>query len=117
MFTAHTTWAMSATTSALEVVPLGVDTVVDSQPVGSAGGDPLLVEGLAGGTVGEALQHGGPAAGGVEEVLADREVVRDEVELGGAELGEVHLVGPGDAHLAPVDLHRALVVPGHHPRL
>ena len=27
MLTAHTTWAMSATTSALEVVPFGVETV------------------------------------------------------------------------------------------
>ena len=38
MLTAHTTWAISATTSALEVVPLGVATVVDcSQPGAPAG--------------------------------------------------------------------------------
>ena len=48
MFTAHTTWAMSATTSALDVVPFGVATVVDCSQSGRAGGNPLLVEGLAG---------------------------------------------------------------------
>ncbi len=119
MLTAHTTWAMSATTSALDVVPFGRRDGGRLEPVGSAGRDPLLVEGFAGRAVGEALQHGGAAAGRVEEVLADLEVVRDEVELGGAELGEVHLVGPGDAHRAPVDLdfQRVLVVPGHHRRL
>jgi len=86
---------MSATTSALDVVPFGVETVVDSshQPVGGAGRDPLLVEGLAGRAVREPLQHGGPAPGRVEKVPAHLEVVRDEVELRGLELGEVHLVG------------------------
>ena len=63
--------------------------------------------------VGEALQHGRPPAGGVEQVVADLEVVGDEVGLGRAETGEVHLVGPGDAELVAVDLHQAFVVPGH----
>ena len=35
MLTAHTTWARSATTSAFEVVPLGVDTMVDSSHSGA----------------------------------------------------------------------------------
>ena len=78
------------------------------QPVRGARRDALLVEGLAGGAVGEALQHGGPPAGGVQQVVADLEVVRDEVELGGVEGGEVDLVRPRDAHLAPVDLHRSV---------
>ena len=83
------------------------------QPVGGARRDPLLEEGLAGGAVGEALQQGGSAAGGVEEVLADLEVVRDEVELRGVDGREVHLVGPADPDLVPVDLHDALIVSGH----
>ena len=35
MFTAHSTWAMSATTSVLEVVPFGVETMVDSSHSGA----------------------------------------------------------------------------------
>ena len=38
MVTAHTTWARSATTSALDVVPFGVDTVVDSSHSGAPAG-------------------------------------------------------------------------------
>ena len=96
MFTAHTTWARSATTSALEVVPFGVETVVDSSQSGASCGYALLVEGFTGGPVGKPLKHGGSPAGGGEKVLAHLEVVRHEIELGGAELGEVHLLRPGD---------------------
>ena len=78
------------------------------QPVGCAGGDALLVEGLAGGAVGEALQHGGPSAGGVQQVVADVEVVGDQVELGGIEGGKVDLVRPRHAHLASAGLHHPL---------
>ena len=92
MLTAHSTWAMSATTSAFDVVPLGVETVVVSSHSGRPGGDALLVEGLAGRAVGEALQHGRPPAGGVQQMLGDVEVVGDQVELGRIERGEVHLV-------------------------
>ena len=38
MFTAHTTWARSATTRALEVVPLGVATTVDCSQSGAPAG-------------------------------------------------------------------------------
>ncbi len=38
IFTAHTTCAMSATTSALEVVPLGVETVADCSQSGAPAG-------------------------------------------------------------------------------
>ena len=38
MFTAHTTWAMSATTRALDVVPFGVETVVDCSQSGAPAG-------------------------------------------------------------------------------
>ena len=38
MLTAHTTCAMSATTRALDVVPFGVDTVVDCSQSGAPAG-------------------------------------------------------------------------------
>ena len=38
MFTAQTTWAMSATTRALEVVPFGVETMVDCSQSGAPAG-------------------------------------------------------------------------------
>ena len=38
MFTAQMTWAMSATTSALDVVPFGVETVVDCSQSGAPAG-------------------------------------------------------------------------------
>ena len=38
MFTAHSTWAMSATTSAFDSVPFGVETVVDSSHGGAPAG-------------------------------------------------------------------------------
>ena len=93
MFTAHMTWARSATTSALEVVPFGVATTVVSA-IGRAGRDALLVEGLACRPVGKPLEHGGPTAGRRPQVVADGEVIGHQVELGGAEPGEVHLVRP-----------------------
>ena len=54
--TAHATWAMSATTSALEVVPFGVvDGGSSPATLGHAVRHPLLEERLAGGAVGKAL--------------------------------------------------------------
>ena len=94
MFTAHSTWEMSATTSAFDSVPFGVETVVDSSHGGCSGGNALLVEGLAGRTVGEALEHGRPAAGRVQQMVGDGKVVTDQVELGRLERREVHLVRP-----------------------
>ena len=110
--TAHTTWEMSATTSALDVVPLGVETMVDLQPVRGTRRDALLEEGLAGGPVGETLQQRRPAAGRVEQMLADLQVVRHQVGLRGVEGGEVDLVRSADTDLAPADLHDPLVVGG-----
>ena len=38
LLAAHTTWARSATTSALDVVPFGVATVVDTSQSGAPAG-------------------------------------------------------------------------------
>ena len=83
------------------------------QPVRGPRRDAFLEEGLACGPFGEALEESGTPAGGVEQVIADVEVIRHEVQLCAVDGGKVDLVRPADADLAPVDLHDAFVVTGH----
>ena len=75
-----------------------------AQPVGGALGHPLLEKRRPLGPVGVALQQGGAVAHGPHEGLGHGQVVADQIELGLAPLGEEHLVGVGDPHLAPGQL-------------
>ena len=64
---------------------------------------------VAGQALGEPVQHAGTLEEGVDDPVADGEVVVDQVELGGAALpvsggGEVDPVGVADAHDPVVDL-------------
>ena len=101
---------MSATTSALEVVPFGVVTVVVSSHVGAPEGTRFWKKDLPGGTVGKALEQGGTATGGVEQRLGHQEVIGDKVELGRTEFGKVDLVGARDMYLPARDLYQTLLV-------
>jgi hypothetical protein len=73
-------------------------------PVGVQPGRSLLVEGLAGRPVREALQEHGPAAGPAEGPLGHREVVAHQVQLGQSQLGEEDLPRVGDRDLAAAGL-------------
>ena len=95
MFTAQATWARSATTSALEVVPFGVLTTAVCSHSGRDSGTRFWKNELAG-AVREALEEHRPPAHGGQQRPADRLVEADQVELGLAPLGEEHLVGAGD---------------------
>ena len=64
----------------------------------------LLVHLVPGDAVGEAVQHAGPLAQRVDDAVADREVVVDQVELGLAPGGEVDPLRAGDAHVEAVDV-------------
>ena len=70
MFTAHTTWAMSATTSALDVVPFGVDTMVDCSQSGAPFGMRFWKKDLPVAPSGKRCSMAGRPAGRVEEVAA-----------------------------------------------
>ena len=73
---------------------------------------PLLEERLAGGAVDEPLQGHRPAAGAAQRALGDREVIRDQVHLREAGLGEIDLVRVRDRDLAAADLEDLLLA-GH----
>jgi hypothetical protein len=60
---------------------------------------------------GEAVQHAGPLAQGVDDPVADAEVVAREVEFRFSPRGEVHPVRVRDPDTATVDLQVGLV--GH----
>ncbi len=113
MLTAHTTWARSAATSARDVVPFGVLTIVVCSQSGADFGTRFWkkFEPLA--PFGEALHQRRPAAHRAHQRLGEAEVVVDEVELRLAVLGEEHLVGVRDEELVPVDLEGLLVGRGH----
>ena len=75
-----------------------------AQPAGRSVGGAFLVEGLAFGSVDEALEDDRAIADAGEGSRGDGEVVADEVEFG--ELGlarEIRLVGIGDADFASLD--------------
>ena len=83
---------------AREVQPHGLD------PVGRAGGQPLLVDLLARQPGREAVQHARPLEQGVDDAGTDAQVVLDQVELGRPALGEVDPVGVGHLHDTVVHL-------------
>ena len=95
-FTAHAMCARSAATSARDVVPFGVLTIVVSSQSGASVGHPLLEERRAlrrrAGSAASA-PAGRPSRASAAPSTAC--VVVDEVELGLAPLGEHHLVGAG----------------------
>ncbi len=103
-FTAQMTCARSAITSASEVVPFGVLTIVGLEPVGPGFGYPLLEEGRAGRAVRKALHEDRAIPHRAEQRHLDHAVVADEVELRLAPLGEPDLVGARDAYDASGDL-------------
>ena len=80
------------------------------QPRRGAGRHPLLEERFPGGAVGEPLEQGRTAAGGIEQRVGHQEVIRDKVELGRAEFGKVDLVGARDMYLSARDLYQTLLV-------
>ena len=69
---------------------------------------PLLEERLARRAVDEPLERHRPAAGAAQGTVRDGEVVRDEVHLRVAGLGEVDLVRVRDRDLAAADLEDLL---------
>ena len=78
------------------------------QPVGGCVRDALLEEAGPVGAVAEALQQNGTTLHRPENLLVDRQVVVDEVELGLAALREVDLVRVGDLDLAARNLEHQL---------
>ena len=99
MFTAQTTWAMSAITSASDSVPLGVDTMVVASQSGRFSGTRFWKNDLPPAPSGKRCSSTGRPPIAPQDRLLDREVVVDEVELGVAPLGEEHLVGAGHRQL------------------
>ena len=100
---------MSARTSAREVVPFGVLTIVVCSHSGARLGDALLEERAALGAVREPLHQGRPPARGAQQRLGDGEVVPHQVELRLAPLREEDLVRARDRDLAPRDVEHALL--------
>ena len=82
------------------------------EPVRRVVGHALLEERLAARALREALHQHRAAAHGPHQRLGDGGVVADEVELRLAPLGEEHLAGTADPHLAPGELDHLRVV-GH----
>ena len=87
-------------TSALDVVPFGVETSIVWSHSGAPFGHALLEERLPERTVREPLQHRGPTSRRAEDRLGDGEVVMDEIQLGRTETREEDLVGVRDLHAA-----------------
>ena len=100
---------MSASTSAREVVPFGVETIAVSSHSGAFLGTRFWKNELALGAVREALHERGPPARRAEKRLRDGEVVPDEVELRLPALREEDLVRARDRDVAPVDVEHVLV--------
>ena len=87
------------------------------QPVRSPGRHPLLEEGLAAGSLGEPLEHGGTSEGGHPQPFGHRHVVGGQLEFGGTQIGEVDLVRIGDLDCPTRHLDGAGPFGGHHPTL
>ena len=113
-FTAHAMCARSAITSARDVVPFGVLTIVVSSQSGALSGTRFWKNDEPSAPCGNrCISTGRPPIVRMTG-SADGQVVVDEVELGLAALGEQHLAGARDAHQVPVDLELDRVVaPGH----
>ncbi len=107
-FTAHTMCARSAATSASDVVPFGRAHHRGLEPVGGVLRHPLLEERRPVDPVGEPLHEHRAPADRAHELVLDRAVVVDDVELGLPVLREHDLVGAGDADHPPghLDVHR-----------
>ena len=87
-------------------------------PVGRVLGEILLEERLVVCAIGPALAGDRPAAGVCHEQRRDGQVVLQHLGLGGAGGLVEHLVGMGEAHGLPVDLHRFLLpLASHGPTL
>ena len=112
-FTAHTTCARSAATSAREVVPFGVLTIVVSSQSGASSGTRFWKNDEPRDAVREPLHQHRPPTHRPQQRRLDRLVVPDEVELGLAPLGEHHLVGAGHADRAARHLDLDRLVAGH----
>ena len=93
-FTAHTTCARSATTSARDVVPFGVLTIVVSSHSGALSGTRFWKNDEPDAPCGYRCMSTGRPPIALMIGRFDREVVVDEVELGLAPLGE-HAPCPG----------------------
>jgi hypothetical protein len=72
-------------------------------PRRSRGRRPLLIEEFAGGSVGIAHQHGGPATGASQRALGHRQVVAHEVELRVSRLRKQHLARIRDRDFPALD--------------
>ncbi len=81
-------------------------------PLGPLLGRALLEERLLRDALHEALQHHRPSGGAAQGAVGHAQVVAHEVELREPGLGEHHLVGVADPHLATVDLEELGVVLG-----
>ena len=102
--------ARSAATSARDVVPFGVLTMVVSSHSGALSGTRFWKNDEPVAPCGNRCISTGPAADRPHDRLGDRQVVVDEVELGLAPLREQHLARARDAHRVPVDLELDRVV-------
>ena len=85
-----------------------------AEECGEVVGGALLVEGLAGGAVDEALEDDGAVLNSAESPGADRQEIADEVDLAEVEaeffLGEVEFFGVGDADFVAFELEEFGVV-------
>ena len=103
--TAQITWASSVThsSSAVRFVAREVTRTVSSHG-GAPCGTRFWCTFSPRDALGEPVQHAGPLAQRVDDAVAHREVVVDQVELGLAPRREVDPVGVGDPHVALADL-------------
>ena len=106
--------ARSAATSARDVVPFGVLTIVVSSQSGALSGTRFWKNDEPLAPCGKRCMSTGRPPIVAHERLRDREVVVDEVELGLAPLREQHLARARDAHRVPVDLELDRVVTAGH---
>ena len=110
-FTAQTTWAMSARTSAREVVPLGVETMVVCSHSGAFSGTRFWKKELPSAPFGKRCISVGRPPARPQERLFDGEVVAHDVELRLPTLREEDLVRARDGDASARDFQ--LVAVGH----
>ena len=91
-------------TSALDVVPFGVDTSIVCNQSGAPGGTRFWKNDLPSAPSGNLCSIVGRPPVGTQDRLGDREVVADEIEFGRPEAREEDLVGMRDVDAAAGNL-------------
>ena len=108
---------MSATTSAFDVVPLGVVTTVVSSQAGAPAGTRFWKKDLPPAPPGNRCSMAGRPVAVVARAVGHVQVVGDQVELGGPQLRKVDLVRARDVDGPTGDLDDPDVLGGHGPTI